>query len=191
MYEEYSDQEIIELHKKGDVHAFAVLVNRYSKSIYNFVFRLNKNSAEDIVQEIFLKAWKKINSFNIKKASFKTWIFTIARNTIIDFSRKKREVLFSELEEKDEDNFSNFYENIPSSDVLPDEALQKLSDLATLNKTMEKINPKYKEILIFYYQEDLTFEEIGKILNKSTNTIKSQHRRALEQIRLILQNAPK
>ncbi len=186
--EENTDQELIDLHLKGDQKAFNLLVKRYSKNIYNFAVKLNnKNNAEDIVQEIFIKVWQKIKSFDQNKSSFKTWLFTIARNTIIDFSRKKKFLLFSDFFQKDEDTL---YENIPDEQILPDEALQKLQDFQILKEIIDKLKPKYKEVVILHYQEDLTFEEISKILKKPLNTVKSQNRRALEQIRNLLENAP-
>ena len=75
-----SDEEIIVWYNNGDEEAFKVLINRYTTPLYNFTARLtNKNDASDLVQEIFIKAWKNIGRFNPTKASFKTWIFTIAR----------------------------------------------------------------------------------------------------------------
>jgi RNA polymerase sigma-70 factor (ECF subfamily) len=80
----------------------------------------------------------------------------------------------------------NFSENIPDENLLPDEALQKLQDSELLNKILDQIPIHYKTIMILHYQEDMTFDEIGKVLGKSLNTVKSQHRRAIILIRKIL-----
>jgi len=86
-----TDEEIILLYKNGDGEALKTIIDRYTPPIYNFVARLaNKNDAPDIVQEVFIKIWKNIHHFDQSKASFKTWIFTIARNTATDFLRKKK-----------------------------------------------------------------------------------------------------
>lgn len=182
-----TDEEIVILYKKGNREAFKELINKYVSPLYNFTVRItNQNDAPDIVQEIFIKVWKHINRFDAKKASFKTWIFTIARNTIIDFLRKKKSVLFSDLEKDDEENKNSFAENIPAEDLLPNEVLQKLEDTELLNKTLEKLRPEYTEILMLHYQEEMTFNEIGKILKKSLNTVKSQHQRAILELRKML-----
>ena len=131
------------------------------------------------MQDIFIKTWKNIKRYDSKKASFKTWIFTIARNSVTDFWRKKKNILFTEIEE-------SFSENIPDENLLPDEVLQKLEDAELLNKTLEKLRPDYREVLVLYYQEEMTFEEIGGILSKPTNTVKSQHRRAIIELRELL-----
>ncbi len=188
-----SDEEIITSYKNGNLNAFKDLIDKYTPSIYNFIARLtNKNDAPDLVQEIFIKAWKNIGRFNPNKASFKTWIFTIARNTVTDFLRKsgsasggKKSINFSDLDTKEE----SFSENIPDENLLPDKVLEKLEDSEILNKTLEKLSKNYQEILILHYQEEMTFEEIGKILSKPLNTVKSSHRRAILELRKIL--APK
>ena len=180
MGEEKSDNEIIELYKNGEKEALKYLIERYASPIFNFVAHLtNRNDAPDIVQDIFIKTWKNIKRYDSKKASFKTWIFTIARNSVTDFWRKKKNILFTEIEE-------SFSENIPDENLLPDEVLQKLEDAELLNKTLEKLRPDYREVLVLYYQEEMTFEEIGVILSKPPNTVKSQHRRAIIELRELL-----
>lgn len=178
-----TDEEIIDSYKDGEKEAFKELINRYNSPIYNFVAHLtDKNNAPDIVQETFIKIWKNLEKFDTEKASFKTWIFTIAKNTATDFLRKKKSLLFSDLESKNEEDIS-FSENIPDKNLLPDEILQKLEDSNLLNKFLDKLPVNYKTILILHYQEDMTFEEIGKLLEKPLNTVKSQHFRAIISLR--------
>ncbi|MDR3519735.1 MAG: sigma-70 family RNA polymerase sigma factor [Candidatus Pacebacteria bacterium] len=187
-----TDEEIIILYKKNPEEALKIIVNRYTSSIYNFTARLaNRNDAPDIVQEVFIKIWKNITYFNPLKASFKTWIFTIAKNTTTDFLRKRRSLLFSDMPthaggEKDDENINSFAENIPTEELLPDLVLQKLEDSKFLNEVLDKLRLGYKEVLVLHYQEEMTFEEIGKILKKPLNTVKSQHRRAIMELRKIL-----
>lgn len=188
---EKTDTEIILLYKEGNKGVFKELIDRYTPILYNFVARTtNKNDVSDIIQEVFIKVWKNLEKFDESKANFKTWIFTIAKNTVIDFSRKKKSFLFSGMfsstNENDIETENSFEENILSEEILPDEALQKLEDIESLNKTLEKLREDYKEVLILYYQEEMTFEEISKILNKSINTVKSQHRRAIMELRKMI-----
>jgi len=186
-----TDEEIVVSYKNGDPEAFKALIARYATPLYNFTARLaNKNDASDLVQEIFIKVWKNINRFDPLKASFKTWIFTIARNTTVDFLRKKKNLLFSDLDAPTRQDLveeeNSFAENIPAENLLPEEALQKLEESEFLKKILEKLPLNYQEVLVLYYQEEMTFAEIGKILNKSLNTVKSQHRRAILELRKIL-----
>ena len=185
MPSEQNDAEIILAYKNGDEEAFKTLIKRYTTPLYNFTARLtNRNDAPDIVQEVFIKVWKNVGHFDVQKASFKTWIFTIAKNTTTDFLRKKKSFLFSDMGSgEDTDSFA---ENIPDEKLLPDIALQKLQDSQFLDKILLKLQPNYREVLILHYQEEMTFEEIGQILNKPLNTVKSQHRRAIIELRKTL-----
>ncbi len=186
-----TDEEIIRLYKSGEKEVFKVLIDRYATHLYNFTARLgNKNDAPDIVQEVFIKVWKNIRRFDPKKASFKTWIFTIAKNSATDFLRKKRNVLFSDLEGEREVDSISFAENIQSEEVPVDEALQKVQDKMAdkefLDTILEKLPADYRAVLLLYYQEEMTFDDIGKVLNKPLNTVKSQHRRAILKIKEII-----
>ena len=176
-----TDIELLEAYLDGDEQAFKILINRYTPLLYNFVARLaGRESAPDIVQEIFIKVWKNIRKFDIEKASFKTWVFTIAKNTATDFLRKKKDLHFSDLDIDDELSFA---ENIPDEAILPDTALERLEDKLFLNNLLDQLPYNYKTVLVLHYQEEMTFEEISVVLGKPTNTIKSHHRRALIHLR--------
>ena len=90
------------------------------------------------------------------------------------------------MEKDNDEDINSFAGNIPDENLLPDEALQKLQDSQFLNKILEKLHSHYREVLVLHYQEEMTFEEIGKILDKPLNTVKSQHRRAIMELRKIL-----
>ncbi len=191
---EKTDEELLSLYKEGNKEHFETIIARYIGAIYNFTKRTGaKEEADDVTQEIFLKVWKNIGKFDADKASFKTWIFTIARNTVTDFLRKKKNISFADLEGEDED-FS-FSETISDENLLPDEMLQKLQDEELLKSCLDTLPLAYQGVLSLYYQEDMTFDEIGKVLGKPLNTVKSQHRRAVLELRKMLaahdQNAPK
>ncbi len=178
---EHSGEEIIIAYKNGNKEIFKELVDKYTSPIYNFTARLaGKENASDLTQDIFIKTWKHINSFDISKSSFKTWIFTIAKNTITDYLRKKKISNFTTLENAEGD-FST--DDIRDEDLLPNEVFQKLEDAELLNNSIEKLSKEQKTVLILHYQEDITFYEIGKILNKPLNTVKSYHRRAILNLR--------
>ncbi len=180
-----NDEGLILSYKDGDQEALKSLIEKYTSPVYNFVARLaGRGNAEDITQETFIKVWKNLSKFDVAKASFKTWIFTIAKNTALDFLRKKKILNFSDLENNDPElNEASFADNIPDERILPSEALQKLQDAEFLNSILEILPATHRAVLVLHYQEEMTFDEIGKVLGKSINTVKSQHRRALEVLR--------
>jgi RNA polymerase sigma-70 factor, ECF subfamily len=178
------DNKIIDDSLSGDEKAFAEIVKIYLKAIYNFVFRLtgDRDAAEDLTQETFVKAWKKLKSFDQSK-SFKTWLFTIAKNTTFDWLKKKKEIPFSNFADEEGESW---LENVADENILPDEILER-SDLADeLEKILEKIPPHYRVILLLHYKEDFSLHEIAEILDEPYNTIKSRHQRGLIKLKKAL-----
>lgn len=176
-----TDEEIIELYQGGVDEIFKELIEKYTPLIFNFIAHIiGRKETPDIVQEVFIKVWKNLKKFDPKKASFKTWIFTIAKNSAIDYLKKRKNILFSDLENEENPNFS---ENIQDEELLPDQSIQRLEDSHLLNKLLNELPLLNRTILILHYQEEMTFEEIGKILNKPQNTVKSYHHRAILELR--------
>ena len=180
-----SDAEIVAMVIEGADGAFEELVHRYTTLIYNFAYRLTSSTdfAEDITQDTFIKVWKNINKYN-QSYSFKAWIFTIARNTTTDLLRKKKSILFSNLDNEDS---SPFESTIADDAELPSEALMKLEDSEYLNSVLKKLPLNYQSVILLRYQNDMTFEEIGEVMNKPLNTVKSWHRRGILKLRDILE----
>ncbi len=95
--DEPRDEELIASYTSGNEESFRVLVERHVASIFTFAVRLGvePHEAEDVTQDIVLKVWKHIKKYDAKSARFRTWLLSIARNTVIDFLRKRRAVSFS------------------------------------------------------------------------------------------------
>lgn len=173
-----SDEKLVEQYRDGDQEAIAQLVTRYAGHIYNFIRQSVRdlNRAEDLTQEVFIKVWKSIAKFDAQK-SFKVWIFKIARNTIIDFLRKKRDINFSEMGD-DQDVFE-----IPDSSPLPSEIFELKKTREAVENLLGELPEKYREVILLYYQNGLNFREISEISGEPIDTIKSRHRRALMTIK--------
>jgi RNA polymerase sigma-70 factor (ECF subfamily) len=180
----YSDEQLIVDYLKGDKEALEILIKRYLKSIYSFVYHFggNNQEVEDITQEVFVKVWRNLKRFDRNK-KFKTWIFTIAKNTCFDWQKKKRTVPFSVLDNEGELSFA---ETIKDPAPLPNELLEKQDINIKLNKAVESLSPKYNMILLLRYNHHFTFREIAESLEESINTVKSRHRRALVTLKKLL-----
>jgi len=179
-----SDNQIIEKIFSGDGDAFAGIVKIYLKPVYNFVYRFvfDRDVAEDLTQETFVKVWKNLERFDRNK-NFRTWVFTIAKNTSFDYLKKKKEFPFSKF--ADEEG-NNVLENISDGEILPDEILER-SDLAEeLEKILQKLPSRYRVILLLHYKEDFSLHEIAEIMDEPYNTIKSKHQRGLARLRKLL-----
>jgi RNA polymerase sigma-70 factor, ECF subfamily len=179
-----SDKQIIEKILSGNEEDFAEIVKIYLKAIYNFLYRLagDRGVAEDLTQETFVKCWKNLKSFDQKK-SFKTWLFTIAKNTAFDYFRKKKEIPFSAFADEEGENW---LENIADENFLPDELLERKNISEEFEEILSKLLPRYRAILILHYKEDFSLHEIAEILSEPYNTIKSRHQRGLANLRKVL-----
>lgn len=176
-----NDQELVSEYLRGDEKAFHELVNRYLQPIYNFVFSSVRDAAqaEDITQEVFIKAWTHLRRFDLSR-NFKVWLYAIAKNCIFDFLRKKKTIPFSLLEKEDE-----VYE-ILDKEPQPDEILRLSDSGKTLDEALAKLSLDYREVLLLYYRDGFNFREIAEILKTSVNTIKSRHLRATAMLKKIL-----
>src|SRR3989339_1719465 len=140
-----TDEELAILYKEGNKEAFKGLINRYTFPLYNFTAHIvNQNDASDVVQEIFIKTWKSIHKFDEKKASFKTWIFTIARNTAIDFMRKKKNLVFSDFENAEGENV--LLDTVADPKHSAEKITAKIENKKLAEKILNKLSPIYREI---------------------------------------------
>jgi RNA polymerase sigma-70 factor (ECF subfamily) len=189
---EQTDAELIQATIDGDAGAFSVLVGRYSRDVYGFVFFMAKNvsDAEDITQETFVKVWKNLKKFKPEQR-FKSWLMTIARNTTIDYIRKRRHAVFSDFD--DEEGSNAIVETLADDERLADEIASIAESAEQTTEAVSKLSDIYRSVLALRYESGLSFEEISKILKKPVNTVKSQHRRALIALRKIVtdESAPK
>lgn len=180
------DRQLIADYLEGDEQALASLIDRHLPAVYHFALGLthDAHAAEDIAQESFVKAWKNIRRF-IPSESFKAWVFSIARNTAIDLLRKKREIAFSSFETQSGEN--PLAAALADSAPLPDELLERAEDIAHVQRLLEGLGPRYRDVLKLRYEQGMTFAEIGRALKKPLHTVKSQHRRALVMLERALQ----
>ena len=185
---EKTDDDLIQEYKDGNEEAFRTLIERYVNPLYGFAFRMSgkkKELAEDIVQETWIKVWKKISDYKIGSNTFKSWIFTITRNTTIDQLRKKKMPVVSDFDTEDGGNY--LLDTTFDTETLPETLIEKAEQKHMVDGAMDSLPLEDREILTLHYQEEMTFEIIGKILKKPLNTVKSRHRRALAKLKKYLE----
>jgi RNA polymerase sigma-70 factor (ECF subfamily) len=191
-----SDEKLIASYLAGDEKSLETLIKCYLKPIYSFVYRYigNSQEAEDITQEVFIKIWRNLRKsalsmprgFDPQKGSFKTWIFSIAKNACIDTLKKKKTIPFSKFEDGEGRNV--FLEKFVDTVPLPNELFEQVDIARILTLAIEKLLPKYRMVLFLRYNDHFNFREIAEVLEESINTIKTRHRRGIAILREILQD---
>jgi len=179
------DAELMSDYLSGNESALDDIIKKNIPLVYSAVYFMvgNPHDAEDVVQETFLKLWKHAKKYR-KGESFKAWLLTIARNTARDFLRKKKALVFSDFENDDGDNFLT--DTLADKEPLADEIFGRQENKKMLEDVLAKLPFAQREVIIMRYSSNLTFEEIGKIVGRPLDTVKSQHRRALLQIKKYL-----
>ena len=178
-----SDAELVRAYlKENDEDALTQLIQKYLKAVYNFLLRsgCRPSEAEDLVQDAFVKAWLKLKTYDQTK-SFKTWLFTIAKNTFLDTFKKKRPLLFSDMEEGEDG--TRFVDDIADDAVLPDQLMQSAETAKILEQALDALSSKNRMVMQLHYAEGLTLAEAAEVLGEPVDTVKSRHRRALMKIR--------
>ena len=150
---------------QGDDKAFVEIIRDYKDGLILYLngFVNNILTAEELTEDVFFKLVTKKPRFN-EKSSFKTWLYTIGRNTAVDYLRrnsKQKEVSAEEIRETEDERLS-----IEQSYI-------KQERLLLIHRTLEKLKPEYKQVLWLVYFEDFSQKETAKIMKKSVHSIET------------------
>ncbi|MFA5000698.1 MAG: RNA polymerase sigma factor [Candidatus Paceibacterota bacterium] len=170
------------------------IVADYLAVIYRFVFRLvgNEADATDVTQEVMVKVWKNLGKYDSRQ-DLKPWLFKIARNTAIDWLRKRRQIPFSQLDRWDEEGRDlSFADTLADLELLPNEVFAQKEVKTQFDRALTTLPINERTIVAMHLEEELTFVEIAEIVDRPLNTVKSAYRRALIKLRKELDKlAPK
>ncbi len=189
----FDEQELIARAQNGDTEAFNPLVYKYQQKIYNLIYRKvgDRETAEDLCQEVFLKAWQALPNFK-EQSVFYTWLYQIAFNCSIDYIRKRnREIIFAceELPQNADDGLPMLQTQPSPCQILEKEELGHI-----IRKAMHKLPLGQRSVLYLRYWEDLPIKEIALRLGKSEGTVKTYLYHARQKLRSLLlpylQNEP-
>mgnify|MGYP006129411385 CR=1 FL=1 len=170
-----TDSQLIELVNAGHTNAFNSLVLRYRDRVFSVVYNMtsNREDANDITQDVFVKAFHNIHRFQ-QKSTFFTWLYRIAVNTGISFIKKNRNRQFFSLENFEEEGISGKLAEILSSrkHSRRELLLQELQE--KLNEALQKLSVKHRTTVVLFEIEGLSHKDIGEILNCSEGTVRSR-----------------
>jgi RNA polymerase sigma-70 factor, ECF subfamily len=173
--------------KKGDQEAFEGIVDLFKDKIYRHCFRMvgNGHEAEDLAQETFLRAYRNISKYN-SEYKFSTWIFRIATNLCIDRLRKKKPDYYLDAEVPGTDG-ATMYSQLSSEEPLPEEVVTENEEWNELQAEIMKLPEKYRTAILLKYVEDLSLEEISKIMDIPVPTVKTRIHRGREALKKVFQ----
>ena len=180
LMEELEDQEAVAAILGGEVNAYASLVERYQRPVFNLMFRMtgSQEDARDLAQETFLKAYEKLEGFRSGNRFF-PWLYAIGLNLARNFLRKNKLSRGLSRENWDQET---------GSDYVTDEEQRLCSQLDSrrISLVLQKIPLDYREALILYYHEELSMEEVASALDLSVSGAKMRVHRGLKKVRDIL-----
>ena len=173
-----TQEELLPLLLKKDDRSFTLLYDNYSKSLYGIIFNLikDKEEAEDVLQEVFVKIWKNIDTYNTSKGRLYTWMLNIARNTSIDKLRSK--------------GFNNNQKNLSSDNfvhILDDNSKTiNQIDAIGIKEFIKKLKPKCIQIIDLLFFKGYTQQETSDELEIPLGTVKTQNRNCMNELRLLI-----
>lgn len=169
--------EYIRRAQEGDSEAFAKVYDMYFLQVYRYTaFRVPKEAAEDLVADIFVKAWEKLHTYKARKnVPFAAWLFRIARYTVIDAYRTHRG--FEEISETlaDTDMFNKANTKVERDDML-----------RIVNSGLDTLPERYREVLLLSYMAELPYSEIARVLRLTEGAVRILKHRALKKLETVL-----
>lgn len=168
-------EELLKKAQDDDKDAYGKIYSLFYERIYKYC-RFNCNNQEtaiDICQDTFLKAWKALPSFTTKKGTFQAFLYKIAKNLIIDNSRKKKEESI------------NNYEHLETKEDFASD-IDKNTSINKLKKAIEKLNQKDKQIIVLHYFEELPGVDIAKIVGIREGALRVRTHRIIKKLQDIM-----
>ncbi|MFQ5500053.1 MAG: RNA polymerase sigma factor [Candidatus Zixiibacteriota bacterium] len=174
------DRLLVEAVVAGEKQAFCQLVEQFQRLVSHIVFQIvsEREDREDLCQEVFMKVYKHISSFEYQ-SKLSTWIGRIAYNASLNYLQKKRIPLVADLVDSSAASVDSF----ASENVLPDEFARRSDVAAILRRHINCLQPQYRTIVTLYHLDDMSYHEIAEITGLPDGTVKSHLFRARKQLR--------
>lgn len=179
-----TDSQLIREIKDGNVQLYDELMRRYERKILAFIYHMLKSAqmesfAEDLCNETFYKAYRSLHSFREVEATFSTWLYTIARNTVLSELRKNKNTKVSWEQ--------TGYEPLAGADVMPELSALRNEKVSMVRDAINNLPEKQRSALILREYDQLDYQEIANILGQTVSSVKSLLFRARASVKLQLE----
>ena len=175
-----TDNELIDVVRGGQTEQYAKIIERYQGKLFAYLYRLigNRDEAEDLLQDVFIKAYKNLRSYDSSR-KFSSWIYRIAHNEAVNFIKRKSLKRFVSWED-----ISSTKDKLESSsnEESADGAWIRKESIKEVDDAINKLPIKYKQVLLLRYFSDKSYDEIGEILGKPVNTVGTLINRAKKKL---------
>jgi RNA polymerase sigma-70 factor, ECF subfamily len=180
----------------GDAAAWEEIVQRYHRRIYNICYRFagSGDDAQDLTQEVFIKMYRTLQSYDLERGAFMTWVTTITRNLLVDHFRKsKQDRLTDSIDSapSEREDAMPLSEQIQDTALTPDARAQSREVKETVHKALQKLSPDLREAVILRDLQDMDYKEIATVLKVPEGTVKSRINRGRAELARLLQRTYK
>lgn len=180
----------------GDAGAWEEIVQRYNRRIYNICYRFSGSAddAQDLTQEVFIKMYRTLKSYDLERGAFMTWVTTVTRNLLVDHFRKTRQ---DRLTDSLDGDTSQHEDVVPLSDRIPDKRqppdsrAQSRETGELVHQALQKLSPELREAVILRDLQDMDYREIAAVLKVPEGTVKSRINRGRAELARLLQRTYK
>lgn len=175
-----SERRLIKKILDGDQTSFEYFIEKYKKLVFHVVYRLiyNIEDREDICQEVFIKAYRNLGTFK-NESKLSTWLARIAYNTSLNHISKKKEKMIEDYASDEE----SLLEQVKSKEISPATWVEREGTKNILFNEIEMLTEQQKTILSLYHWEEMSYEEIGEIMNLPLGTVKNYLFRARKSLK--------
>lgn len=178
--EALSDSELVKIVREKDPERYAEIIERYQTKLFIYLYRLigDREEAEDILQDVFIKTYRNLNSFDTSR-KFSSWIYRISHNEAVNYIKRKSLRRFIPWEDitatKDKLEMSSVEEGV-------DKAWMRKETNQEIDQAISRLSFKYRQVLVLRYYSDKSYEEISEILGRPVNTVGTLINRAKKKL---------
>jgi RNA polymerase sigma-70 factor (ECF subfamily) len=176
----------------GDAAAWEEIVQRYHRRIYNICYRFTGSGtdADDLTQEVFIKMYRTLNSYDTDRGAFMTWVTTVTRNLLVDHFRKTRQDRVTDsldTPQSEQEDAMPLGDRIPDKAPGPDTKVQSREAKEAVHDALQKLSPDLREAVILRDLQDMDYREIATVLRVPEGTVKSRINRGRAELARLLQ----
>jgi RNA polymerase sigma-70 factor (ECF subfamily) len=176
----------------GDSVAWEEIVQRYHRRIFNICYRFagTSDDAQDLTQEVFIKMYRTLSSYDVERGAFMTWVTTMTRNLLVDHFRKtKQDRMTDSLDAapSEHEDAMPLSDRIEDKSLPPDAKAQSRETSETVHRALQKLSPELREAVILRDLQDMDYRDIASVLKVPEGTVKSRINRGRAELARLLQ----